>query len=137
MSKIFGCIFELFQASMFSDLRKNGRRELFEAIALEYAEISVPFNIVALACLASLASYASAETLFSELERFENNHEQSLLTSKLEISEIIRTFKLNEVRDIRIPKNGLLLPEVSALKCLVEDLYVADKQQQAKFHVLL
>lgn len=74
------------------------------------------FDKVARAVLSSLASYASDESLFSELERTEGNQLHSLLASLHVMSQVIRSFVTTELENARIPQRGLLYPEADSFK---------------------
>lgn len=79
----------------------------------------VPFNTIARAALSSQASSAPAERLFSDLGRREGNQSQSLLSSTLEMSEMIRVFVCNELKNAPLHQNGLMHPKGDAFRRLV------------------
>ena len=130
-------IFGMFHKQMLKYLAQKGRQE--PSKTLQYwkeqnekaAMISpVPFNTLARACLASQASSAAAERLFSDLGRMENRQSQSSLTSTLEMNELIRIFISNELSQIRLPQRGLLHPEASYFVRLV-DKVAAEMQRES------
>lgn len=119
-------IYGMLHDHMLTSLQKNGRRE--PNMALQYWKdlnenpgivSPVPFNMVAKACFAAQASSASAERLFSDLGKIENNQCQSLLSSTLEMTELLRVFVQNEVSGSLKLQSGFLHPEAAAFKRLV------------------
>ncbi|KAI0558477.1 Ribonuclease H-like protein [Gracilaria domingensis] len=97
-------VLKLFCGGMYSELQSCGRRE--PTMALKFWELAnertgivspVPFNRVARAAHSAQASSASAERLFSDLGRLEGHQRQSLLTSTLEMTEIIKAFVMGEI----------------------------------------
>lgn len=122
-------LFSMFHKEMLSELEKNGRKHPSYALrfwAQKNASPSlispVPFNGVAKACLASQASSASAERLFSDLGKIENNQSQSLMSSSLEMTEIIRVFVANELDSLENSQIGLMHPRASAFRALVNQV---------------
>ena len=122
-------MFSMFHLSMREELKKHGRREPSHALLFwkkmnsEVTYISpVPFNKVARACLSSQASSASAERLFSNLGRMEGRERQSMLSSTLEMTEMIRVFVYSRVEDIRNKPKGLLHVKAAAFKAVVEQV---------------
>lgn len=88
---------------MMSGLKNNGHSEAKEAFlfwkrqhATQNMISPLSFNMTVNACLSSQASSASAQRLFSDLERLGNNEAQSLLTRTVEMAEIIRVFVVKE-----------------------------------------
>ncbi|KAI0562610.1 hypothetical protein FGB62_57g211 [Gracilaria domingensis] len=100
---------------MRDSLKKNGRTEPNEALKYwkhcnEHIGLVslLPFNMVAKAFPASQASSAAAERLFSDLGRSEGCTSQSLLSSTLEMCELIRFFVRDEMKAGSIVQSGLL-----------------------------
>lgn len=122
-------LFELFHEKMRADLREAGRREPNYALTFwkeMNAKVSytspLSFNKVARALLSSQASSASAERLFSNLGRTEGRERQSMLSSTLEMTQMIRSFALMRMEDICGPQNGLLSPQAAAFKRMVQEI---------------
>ena len=95
-------LFGIFHASMKNALESSGRLEPHAALSFwrnynkKVSAVSpVPFNKVARASLSSQASSAGAERRFSDLGRFEGRQRQSLLTSTLQMTEMIRVYVLS------------------------------------------
>ncbi|KAI0561249.1 hypothetical protein FGB62_89g118 [Gracilaria domingensis] len=106
---------DLFHTNMRQTLKENGRKEPEEALmfwksANERPGVvsPVPFNTVARALLASQASSAAAERLFSNIGRREGSQCQSLLSGTKEMCETIRVFVRNELRATDNVQRGLL-----------------------------
>lgn len=120
-------IFSMLHGEMLKHFEENGRKESGAAL-IYWKECNekrgmispVPFNMIARAALSKQASSAPAERLFSDLGRKEGNQSQSLLSSTLEMKEMIRAFVGNEIRDIRLGQNGLLHPKAQAFRRTVE-----------------
>lgn len=110
---------------MRAELRKTGRKA--PNYALQYwkkcnqeasAMGPVAFNKIAKAALSSQASSASAGRLFSDLGRLEGRKSQSLLSSSLEITEIIRNYVKMSLKGANGAQTGLLHPIPLAFKCI-------------------
>ncbi|KAI0557019.1 hypothetical protein FGB62_357g02 [Gracilaria domingensis] len=111
-------LFELFHNEMRTSLKRDGRKESDEALhywrrANECANLvsTVPFNMLARAFLASQASSAAAERLFSDLGRREGSQSQSLLSSTTEMCELVRVFVRNELCCMGKEQSGMLHPK--------------------------
>lgn len=98
---------------MKSDLEKIRRRE--PRSALEYwrtwkTNISlistIPIKKVTRASLSSRASYASAKRHFRELVLLEGRQRQSILSSTLETTEMVRVYSRIALQDNLFPKTG-------------------------------
>ncbi|KAI0563687.1 hypothetical protein FGB62_35g07 [Gracilaria domingensis] len=112
-----------FHAHIRETLKVRGRNEPNEA--LTYWQNSntspglvspFPFNNVARAFLASQASFAAAERLFSNLGRREGTQCQSLLSRTLEMFEVIRGYVENELQSAADVQNGLLHSKAASFK---------------------
>ena len=121
--------FGILYSTMVCLLKSHGRREPSEALAFwktekdEYEFFSPkPFNTIARACFSYQASSAAAERLFSDVERWENNHPQSQHTAMLEMSELIRLSVMNELKTIKLPQTGMMHPTGAAFDRLADRL---------------
>lgn len=122
-------MFEMFHTHMRAQLRKNGRRTPGYALrfwnennkTVGYAS-PLAFNKLARACLCTQASSASAERLFSDLGRMEGRACQSMLTSTIEMKEIIRVFVDMRLEEIRPLQGKFLHPKGVAFNRLVTEI---------------
>ena len=80
------------------------------------------FNKLARSALSSQASSASAERLFSDLGRMEGRFCQSILSSAVEMKEIIRAYVNLRLKDHFRPQNNTLHPDAAAFKSIVVEV---------------
>lgn len=126
MGENLNILFGMLHDHMRSTLKKVGRKHPSEALTF-WRKMNTgqpmisprPFNNVAKAFLASQASSAASERLFSDLGQLEGSQSQSQLSSTLEMRELIRMYVLNEIEDTRGAQTSLLHPEGNAFKRLV------------------
>lgn len=120
-------IFSLFHENMLRELEQKGRREPGEALRFwkRQNEGSVmispmPFNLLARSCLSCQASSALAERVFSDVGRMEGNQSQSLMSSSLEIIELVKSYTKAQLKVIKLPQNSTLHPDAVAFKRVVD-----------------
>lgn len=104
-------------------LKTSGRREAKYALLYwkginETTSYSSPkaFNRLAGAALASQASSASSERLFSDLGMLEGRERQSMLSDTLHVTETIRAFCKGNLERNELPQTGTLHPQGAAFK---------------------
>lgn len=135
-------MFGLFHGHMRAELKKRGRKSPEYALKFwkgmnETVTYTSPlaFNTVARAFLSTQASSASAERLFSDLGRTEGRERQSLMSSTLEMTEMIRVFVNMDIEDSTLPQRGLQNPKAVAFKRTVQK--VARKVNQDRLNLSL
>ena len=122
-------LFSMFHDNMRKTLHERGRRSPAEALNYwrqqneESVMISpMPFNLLARSCLSCQASSCLSERVFSDLGRLEGSQSQSLLTSTLEMKELIKSFTCAQLRIITLTQSTMLHPEAVAFKRLVNKI---------------
>ena len=121
--------FEMLHTEMRENLRKYSRREPSQAIKY-WADINKnisffspkAFNRLAKAAIASQASTASAERLFSDLGATEGRQRQSLLSSTISMTETIRVYVQTCLKDNTLPQSGILHPKAASFTSLVDKI---------------
>lgn len=121
-------MFEMFHTHMRSQLKKNGSTPGYSLEfwhennkTVGYAS-PLAFNKLARACLCTQASSASADRLFSDLGRMEVRACQSMLTSTIEMKEIIRVFVDLKLQEIKPPQGQFLHPKGVAFNRIVTEI---------------
>lgn len=134
---ILKVIFDFFYDNILSKLRNTGRKEPPEALSFWEEQNGKPriispllFNGVARACLASHVSLASAKRLFSDFGKVENRQSQSLLSSTLEMSEVIQVFALKEPGQLSLTQTGWLHLTADIFRCLVDRVAIEVQLQE-------
>ena len=119
-------LFGMLHSEMREELKKCGRREPSHALSYWKTCNNVisfcspkAFNALAKAALASQASSASAERLFSDLGMLEGRQRQSLLSDTLQMTEKICVYVKTYLKDNIIPQHCLLHPQASSFKRLI------------------
>lgn len=83
---------------------------------------SVLLNRFARSALSAKAISATAKRLLSDLGCTEGSHRQSLLTSNLDVLEMIKIFVNNKIDDNHRPKHNTLHPKASAFRSIVKNV---------------
>lgn len=114
-------LFSMLHDEMVSKLEKEGRRNSSHALTFWRTSNDTnvfisprPFYLISRAFLCAQASSASTEHLFSDLGRLEGRQRQSLLTSSMEVREIIIIFVLDDINSYSSLHKGFNHPKASA-----------------------